>query len=70
MDIAVHNLIHKLLVMSEEDPQVLHSVHLREGRLKHQELIQSVKEKIKPGLISEYTKAFEISIIKDYLHSI
>ena len=35
MDAIVHNLIHRLIVMSEEDPQIMYSVHLREGRLKH-----------------------------------
>ena len=70
LDVVVHNIIHKLLVMSEEDPQIINSVHLLAGRLKHQELIQSVKEKIKPGLTSVYFKAFDKQMIKDYLNSI
>ena len=59
LDHLVHNLIHKLLVMSEEDPQIMHSVHLHDSMLKHQELIQSVKEEIKPGLTSVLFKAFD-----------
>ena len=59
LDVVVHNLIHKLLVMSEEDPQIMHSVHLHDSMLKHQELIQSVKEEIKPGLTSVLFKAFD-----------
>lgn len=53
----------------EDDPKIMHSVHLRDHRLKHQELIQSVKERIKPGLTSVYFKAFDKQMIKDYLNS-
>ena len=56
--------------MAEDDPKVIHAVHLLDGRMKHQELIQSVKEKIKPGLLSVYFKAFDKQMIKDYLHQL
>ena len=70
LDVVAHNLIHKLLVLGEEDPQIMHSVHLIDGRMKHQELIQSVKEKIKPGLVSVYLRPFEKQMIKDYLSAV
>ena len=35
LDQLAHNLVHKLLVMSEEDPQIMHSVHLLDSMLKH-----------------------------------
>ena len=70
LDNLVHNLIHKLLVMSEEDPAVLHSVHLHASMLQHQELIQAVKEEIKPGLLNVLFKAFNKEMIKDYLNAL
>ena len=69
MDQLVHNLIHKLLVMSEEDSKKVHSVHLHGTMEKHQALIQSVKEKIKPGLIAVYFKSFDRQMVKDYLNT-
>ena len=70
MDKVVHNLIHRLLVMAEDDSKKVHSVHLHGHMEKHQALIQSVKEKIKPGLAAVYLKPFSKEMVKEYLNSL
>lgn len=58
IDLAVHKLIHEMIVMSEDDPQFKNAVHLKESMIQHQELIIAVKDKIKPGLCAIVFKKF------------
>ena len=38
--------------------------------INHQERILAIKERIKPGILSIYTKAFDKRMIKEYLADI
>ena len=66
IDLAVHKLIHEMLVMAEDDPQLKNAVHLKESMIQHQELIMAVKEAIKPGLFSIYFQRFTKDMLKTY----
>ena len=66
IDVIVHKLIHEMIVMAEDDPQVKNSVHLKASMIEHQELIMSVKEAIKPGAFSTFIKPFTKDMLKDY----
>ena len=35
IDLAVHKLIHEMIVMSEDDPQFKNAVHLKESMIQH-----------------------------------
>ena len=69
MDNLVHNLIHQLLTMGEDDPLKNKQIH-HQGMAKHQEMIQSVKQAIKPGFFAVYFRPFTIEMIKDYLNDL
>ena len=67
IDEKVHNLIHDLLILGEDDPIKKNAVHLKIHMIDHQERIQAIKDRIKPGYIQMYTKAFDKQMIKEYL---
>ena len=68
IDLVVHKLIHEMIVMSEDDPQFKNAVHLKTSMIQHQELILSVKDKIKPGLCQIAFKRYTKEMIKDYFN--
>ena len=70
IDLVVHKLIHEMIVMSEDDPQMKNAVHLKESMIQHQELILAVKDKIKPGLCSIIFKKFTKDMLKDYFNKL
>jgi len=35
IDLSVHKLIHELIVMSEDDPQLKNAVHLKDSMIQH-----------------------------------
>jgi len=70
IDMVVHKLIHEMIVMSEDDPQMKNAVHLKESMIQHQELILAVKDKIKPGLCSIIFKKFTKDMLKDYFNKL
>lgn len=52
VDKKVHQMIHNLILMGEEDSLKKHRVHLKSHMLEHQDRIIFVKECIKPGFIN------------------
>jgi hypothetical protein len=49
----VHNLIHKLLLLGEEEKE-FHKVHLSETKVLHQQMIEAVKLAINPGFLKSF----------------
>lgn len=70
IDLAVHKLIHEMIVMSEDDPQMKNAVHLKDSMIQHQELILAVKDAIKPGLCAIIFKKFTKEMLKDYFNKL
>ena len=58
IDLAVHKLIHQLLLQAEDDPQRKLQVHLLNHMIEHQELIICIKDAIKPGIFQVWFKPF------------
>jgi len=59
-----------MLIMSEEDPVKMYSVHHRKYFVHHQDLIMSVKEVIKPGLMSIICKPYTNKMVSSYFDSL
>ena len=68
IDEKVHQMIHQLLLKAEDDHQKVYKVHLRESMVHHQELINAIKDEIKPGLFKQQTQKFTPIMLKAYFN--
>ena len=55
-----------MLVMSEDDPLKVHSMHHKTHLVHHQDLIVAVKEAIKPGACQAMCQPFTKNMINRY----
>lgn len=70
IDMAVHKLIHQLLLQAEDDPQRKLQVHLLNHMIEHQELIICIKDAIKPGIFQVWFQPFTAQMIKKYFNRV
>lgn len=70
IDKKVHELIHHLLSRSEVEKWHLYQLNLNYTMQRHQELIDIIKDQIKPGLFKEHTRKFTPSMIKKYFNKL